>query len=60
MIISEIKNFFFVSQVLAFGYTKQTSKNVVGTTFKQQAKQDEAQTWSKLSNVKAGLKKCVF
>ena len=32
---SEIKNFFFVSQVLSFRLTKQTSKNVAATTFKQ-------------------------
>ena len=46
--------------MLAFRHTKQTSKDVAGTTFKQQAKQDEAQTWSKLNSVKARLKKCDF
>ena len=30
------KTFFLVSQVLSFRYTKQTSKNVVDTTFKKE------------------------
>ena len=32
------KTFFLVSQVLSFRYKKQTSKNVVDTTFKSNAK----------------------
>ena len=32
------KTFFLVSQVLSFRYTKQTSKNVAGTTFKHNQK----------------------
>ena len=34
---SEIKNIFLVSQVLAFRHTKQNSKKVADTTFKQRS-----------------------
>ena len=33
---SEIKAFFLLSQVLSFRHTKQTSKNVADTTFKEE------------------------
>ena len=38
------KTFFLVSQVLSFRYTKQTSKNVVDTTFKKEKGMEKGMT----------------